>query len=195
MKNKTINFLLLSSIPFLFSFYSLSPEEKAISDFVQTTLNVKTDIEFKVNEIKQVKTITGKDSLEPLQFFFNTERDMILKSEEQFLIEKISIDSLMSAEEASGISYPDYYPNRKERLELIQDIKRRIEILKGDCKGFHLESLCKDVEKYKKDFNTILGYIFICEYSIKSPFTHNMETHFGIFLLSSTKDKVLRKIF
>lgn len=165
----------------LFVIVSCTPSkvEKLISDYEQTIGGTKTELSFKIQELKEVGKITGKDSA----MFYQAKVDslvMQLSGKDLKSFESINqtIDTLIySYTRICKMNYTEFYG---KKLNYWTEIKSNLQIN-------NLESL-----KYEILKDSVLAVKFDCTYTIKNPFLNNVkQTIEKTYYISTDLNKII----
>lgn len=167
-----------------------SIEEKTIADYEQTIFNSKIDLNFKMNRLEGIGTITAKDSLENI---FNTAQTAIGTEYDNYqsfydsltaTINSIkpqldTLDLMMSKSE----SFADIM-RKSNRWRAIQASKALVE--EGG-------KILSEMDKYLGDTAKVLALKYECDYSIVNPMMGNAKQQVSnkIYYLTPDKLKVL----
>jgi glycosylphosphatidylinositol transamidase (GPIT) subunit GPI8 len=173
--------LLLPLIALLFSCGgTTSKYEKLIADVVQTDRGVKLDLNFKAEELDEIKQISVADSIKIITDSFNAERDKQMASLEKTLsIFTESIEKAKAANRPSQVMIDSYQSS-------IDKTNERIDALK--------KSVPNELAKYEnRDINEILAVIVRCTYTIDEPLTKKRATETFDFYLSPDGAKFYSK--
>ncbi|GAE86364.1 hypothetical protein [Bacteroides reticulotermitis] len=175
------NLLLLLLFTLLFSCGGTTNNyEKLIADVVQTDGGVKIDLNFKVNELKEIRQISVADSIKIITDNFNTEKEKQMASLEKTLsVFTESIEKAKAANRPSKVMIDSYQSS-------IDKTNQRIDALR--------KSVPNELPKYEnRDANEILTVVVRCTYTIDEPLTKKRATETFDFFLSPDATKFYSK--
>jgi hypothetical protein len=168
-----------------FILFSCSPSkvEKLISDYEQTIGNTKTDLSLKIQELKEIGKITGKDSSDFYKSKIDSFKTLMYPHSNIDTISsfKIYIDASKLANDWKRLNeeYPDYKYLKK--AELWNDFKT-------EFKSFDLK-----FSEYKEKNDSVLAIKYNCTYTIKNPLLNNAkQTISKTYYVSKDLNKILK---
>lgn len=157
-----------------------SKYENLIADVVQTDGGVKIDLNFKVEELEEIKQISVADSIKIISDNFNIEKDKQMASLEKTLsVFTESIEKAKAANRPSQVMIDSYQSS-------IDKTNERIDALR--------ESVPNELIKYEnRDTSEILAIVVRCTYTIDEPLTKKRATETFDFFLSPDATKFYSK--
>jgi len=183
-------------IVFFYSLYSCSsptPEEIAISDYVQTIGNAKTDLKFKLIKLELLQDFKAVDSL--------------IYWKEQYKVtgdSKAFIDTLKAQvkarEEAITKLEPtkallDDYKKKHGRLtESLRNNEIQIDAVLSQYRSWNSQTkpILPSLESYSSNESKVLYKKIKCSYSIENPLLNNAKQEItSVFYFSPDKNKVI----
>jgi hypothetical protein len=186
-------------IPFALSLCLLScssdPRKQLISDHEQIIDGTKTDLSLKIISLKDLGSVSAKDSLKILEPDFVKQRDQkiqTLNSSIQSFQELLVSDIEKSKHEEFQEIRENHLESAKFWEDQINEMKESIESYKNDCKDTFLETMYKRISDYKSDTNKILLNKVQATYSIKNPFLNNVKQELTkIYMFTPNNDSII----
>lgn len=166
-----------------------SKVKDAIKNYEETIDGVKTDLNFKFISLNKTSIVTGNDSL---SFYFEKYKHEFVDS----VSSRMTIDSMINR-------YKIIVNNNKDFTKMLEDSLKKQTL--PEFKNLYIEYINKNKEtrfkdssnletllKYKKIGNHIIGYKYLCCYSIVNPLLNNAKQEIKkVYLISADESKVL----
>lgn len=167
----------LFSVLFLMS--CTDKKKQLISDYEQTIGQTKTDLNFKVNSLEFVKSITAEDSL-----------NVLLK--DVCPLNKDSINQKISFSNTYVTKFEDLIKKFSE-LQYDEFNNRQIELYKQYIAQLnYIKEKCTSSLKFIDNPKKIICNKWKCSYSIKNPFLNGVEqTITKYYLFNPENDKII----
>ncbi len=157
-----------------------SKYEMLIADVVQTDGGVKIDLNFKVEELQEIRQVSVADSIKIITDDFNAERDKQVASLEKTLnLFNANIEKAKTTSRPSQVMIDSYQSSINKTNEQINALKNR---------------LPEGITKYEnREASDILTIVVRCTYSIDEPITNKRATETFDFFLSPDGTKCYSK--